>query len=346
MRHSYVEYGTFRVFFSPCSLLSARNEHTHTYSCRFYLEFEVGGHRRVSSQLGSVPSTALPTSRKMARRALVLIDLQNEFLVPAGNFPIDAGSKASLFQTLNTLVPAFRSAGGQVIWIRSEYTTVKSGTPVSSSGNDENGVADVDLSWLVEGTHTGKKACCQKGLSGAQLAPTVSKLFRREDTSFVKHWYSSFKETGLEEHLSSQNISHIYLGGVLSNICVLATALWASNKCPNLTTHFVKDAVGWRKESSHLRSIETLMRDNIAVVDASQVLALAPIALPSPSTQTPTPLGLIKPLSTHESPSYGQGDTYLVENILPADIAKDVFDNLRQEVDWQRMYHQGESGQL
>jgi hypothetical protein len=61
------------------------------------------------------------------------------------------------------------------------------------------------------------------------------------------------KKPALEEHLSSQNVSHIYLGGVVSNICVLATALWASNKCPNLTTHFVKDAVGWRKESSHLR---------------------------------------------------------------------------------------------
>lgn len=282
----------------------------------------------------------------MARRALVLIDLQNEFLAPGGNFPIDASSKASLIQTLNTLVPAFRSAGGQIVWIRSEYTTVELGKPISSSGDDENGAAEVDLSWLIEGTHTGKKACCKKGLSGAQLAPTISKLFRREDTSFVKHWYSSFKETALEEHLSSQNISNIYLGGVLSNICVLATALWASSKCPNLTTHFVKDAVGWRKEPSHLRSIETLVKNGIAVVDASQVLALATVTLPSPSTQTPTPLELMMPPPTLESPRYAQGDTYLVEGLLPADIAKDVFDNLRQEIDWQRMYHQGESNQI
>jgi len=280
----------------------------------------------------------------MARRALILIDLQNEFLALGGNFPIDAGSKASLIQTLSTLVPAFRSAGGQVIWIRSEYATVKSRLSDSPSGNDENGGADADSHWLIEGTHTGKKACCQKGLFGAQLAPTVSKYFRKEDASFVKHWYSSFKETTLEDHLSSQNISHIYLGGVLSNICVLATALWASGKCPSLTTHFVKDAVGWRKESSHLRAIETLVENNIAVVDASQVLALAPVALPFPSTaKAPTPLELVNSLPTPESPRYGQGDTYLVENMLPVDIAKDAFDELRKEVDWQRMYHQGES---
>lgn len=311
----------------------------HTYSRRFTLS-----QRSQSSQLGSIHHR-LSTDRKMARRALILIDLQNEFLVPGGNFPIDVGSRASLIQVLNTLVPAFRSAGGQIIWIRSEYTTVKSGTPVSSSGNDENGLMDVELSWLVEGTHTGKNACCQKGLSGAQLAPIISKLFRSEDTSFVKHWYSSFKETALEEHLSSQNISHIYLGGVLSNICVLATALWALGKCPNLTTYFVKDAVGWRKESSHLRSIETLVKNNVAVVDASQVLALGPVALPSPSssTQTPIRLELMKPLPTPESLRYGQGDTYLVDGLLPADIANDVFDTLRQEVDWQRMYHQGKS---
>jgi nicotinamidase-related amidase len=280
----------------------------------------------------------------MARRALVLIDLQNEFLAPGGNFPIDAGSKASLIQTLTILVPAFRSAGGQIIWVRSEYATVKPGTPIFSSGNDENGGADADWSWLVEATHIGKKACCQKGLFGAQLAPAVPKLFRKEDTSILKHWYSSFKETALEEHLSSQNVSHIYLGGVVSNICVLATALWASNKCPNLTTHFVKDAVGWRKESSHLRCIEALMKENIAVVDTSEVLALAPIVLSSPSTtQAPNPLQLIKPPPTPESSRYAQGDTYLIENMLPDDISKDAFDNLRREVDWQRMYHQGES---
>ena len=280
----------------------------------------------------------------MARRALILIDLQNDFLSPGGNFPIDAGSKVSLIQTLNALVPAFRSAGGQIIWVRSEYATVNPGTSILSSGNDENPGSDDNSPWLVEGTHLSKKPCCKKGLSGAQLSPTVSKLFRKEDTSILKHWYSSFKETALEEHLSSQSVSHIYLGGVVSNICVLATALWATAKCPNLTTHFVKDAVGWRKESSHLRAIEALMKDGISVVNSSEVLALAPIALPSPSTsQAPTALQLIKPLPTPETTSYGQGDTYLVENMLPADIAKEAFDNLRQEVDWQRMYHQGES---
>ncbi len=86
------------------------------------------------------------------------------------------------------------------------------------------------------------------------------------------------------------------------------------------------------------------MKENISVVNSSEVLALAPIALLSPSTsQAPTALQLIKPLPTPETTSYGQGDTYLVENMLPTDIAKEAFDHLRQEVDWQRMYHQGES---
>jgi nicotinamidase-related amidase len=280
----------------------------------------------------------LATDRSMAGRALILIDLQNEFLAPGGNFPIDAGSKASLIQTLNTLVPAFRSAGGQIIWIRSEYAKIdqtRQGTPAPASGNDENGGADADWAWLVEGTHMGKRACCQEGLFGAQLAPFVSKLFRKEDTSIIKHWYSSFKETTLEEHLTSQNISHIYLGGVLSNCCVLATALWAANRCPNLAPHFMKDAVGWRKESSHLRGIETLVKESIPVVDTSQVLALAPVASPSsPSaTQAPTPVQLVKPPPGPESPRYGQIDTYLVEDMLPANIAKDAFDDLRQEAD-------------
>src|SRR5258706_6380339 len=121
--------------------------------------------RRVSL----VPSTIPPPQSRMARRALILIDLQNEFLSPVGNFPIDAGSKASLIQTLNALVPAFRSAGGQIIWILSEYATVKPGTSILPSGNDENSRADDDSPWLVEGTYMGKKPCCKKGLFGTQF---------------------------------------------------------------------------------------------------------------------------------------------------------------------------------
>jgi hypothetical protein len=56
----------------------------------------------------------------------------------------------------------------------------------------------------------------------------------------------------------------------------------------------MKDAVRWRNESDHLHGIETLLKEDIALVDPSQVLALAPIAIPSSSTQTPAPVQVIE----------------------------------------------------
>jgi hypothetical protein len=37
----------------------------------------------------------------------------------------------------------------------------------------------------------------------------------------------------------------------------------------------------------------------------------------------------------------GEGDTYLVENVLPPELAEVVFDKLMKEVAWNVMHHRG-----
>lgn len=38
---------------------------------------------------------------------------------------------------------------------------------------------------------------------------------------------------------------------------------------------------------------------------------------------------------------YGEGDTYLVLNILPEDLLESAFENLKKEVQWNTMSHLG-----
>ena len=50
----------------------------------------------------------------------------------------------------------------------------------------------------------------------------------------------------------------------------------------------------------------------------------------------------------HEKPvildeAYGAGDTFLILNVLPPDLAKTAFQALQQEVDWKTMAHRGRS---
>ena len=37
----------------------------------------------------------------------------------------------------------------------------------------------------------------------------------------------------------------------------------------------------------------------------------------------------------------GEGDTYLVDNILPPELADVAFENVRKEVAWNVMHHRG-----
>lgn len=37
----------------------------------------------------------------------------------------------------------------------------------------------------------------------------------------------------------------------------------------------------------------------------------------------------------------GEGDTYLVENVLPPELADVAFENLQKEVAWNVMHHRG-----
>lgn len=37
----------------------------------------------------------------------------------------------------------------------------------------------------------------------------------------------------------------------------------------------------------------------------------------------------------------GAGDSFLVEDILPADLAEDVFERVLEEVGWGKMFHRG-----
>lgn len=42
-----------------------------------------------------------------------------------------------------------------------------------------------------------------------------------------------------------------------------------------------------------------------------------------------------------EEKTYGEGDTFLVTNLLPEDVANAAFEALKNEVQWQTMYHHG-----
>ncbi|KAG8839644.1 hypothetical protein FRB91_011624 [Serendipita sp. 411] len=238
--------------------------------------------------------------------ALVLIDLQNDFLDPEAPFAVDQGSQEALKTTLSDLIPAFRASGGHIIWIKSHYAlatkeckdhinnllaTPPTNAPkgVDTAYPDDSSLvgslnplghnADVyeQLRWVIEGTHIGKRPCCLEGTFGADLVPWASAMVSaEEDAVVIKTFYSAFRDTLLDELLQSKNISEVYLCGLLSNMCVLATALHGAQLGGLMTICVVEDALAWRREESHRKALATMQSQGIKIMKSGDLRTCEP----------------------------------------------------------------------
>lgn len=187
--------------------------------------------------------------------ALVIIDSQNEFLSPKGNFPCPQESTKPLVENLSALIPKFRAAGGTVVWVQAFYED-RAEAPAAmkehEKGTDE---------WLTNATHVYHISCCKAGTFGSEI---YSDLWDVADTSndkvVTKGYYSAFKETTeLRDVLREKGVTDAYFCGIASGTCVLATVLDAA-KLNEFDTHVVVDCLGFRRLNNHEEALERLER--------------------------------------------------------------------------------------
>ncbi|PGG98173.1 hypothetical protein GX51_06961 [Blastomyces parvus] len=149
-------------------------------------------------------------------KALILIDLQNEFLdAERGHYPylIPDSSKIPLIENIRNLVPAFRSHGrtkrteqegeiqaqsdNLVVWVRAEYSRPNHSSSSDDQGTehagglqdgDQDGDEDSPIPYItatgsargnnhfLTGTHAGKTPCCPPGSEAAQIYSAINPL--------------------------------------------------------------------------------------------------------------------------------------------------------------------------
>ncbi|KAF7330287.1 hypothetical protein MVEN_02466600 [Mycena venus] len=189
------------------------------------------------------------------KRCLLLIDLQNEFLSPAGNFPIDGTIQLALNESVSKAVRDFRATTDAVLWVRSEYTT---GTTLPR-----------DLDYL-RGTHTGKTPCCEPNSVGAAFPDSIAALQVSQDLVLTKTWYSAFTDTALQDELNAQGITSVYIGGLLTNVCVRATA----EEAHALGFTVLEDCLGFRKYRSHHQALRQIREGGIQVAMRHEALGV------------------------------------------------------------------------
>jgi ureidoacrylate peracid hydrolase len=164
------------------------------------------------------------------RTAVVVVDLVNDFVEPAGAMPIaDAGP---VLEAAGRLVAAGRAAGTPIIWVRPGHLEAVDGL------FRKRAVHGMGETW------------------GAQLHPSLPT--RDDDRIVRKRRYSAFFATDLDLYLREHNISRVVLAGVALNICVRSTVHDAFFL--GYDVWVVRDAcqaTGPREEASTLYDIST-----------------------------------------------------------------------------------------
>jgi nicotinamidase-related amidase/glutathione S-transferase/alkylated DNA repair dioxygenase AlkB len=208
------------------------------------------------------------------RKALLLLDFQNDFVRPAGALHVP--NTADILEILPPLAAAFRRSG-DVIWVRSQYESpqptedwnfgdrvvLEKGPPkpapmptsdVIEVSSDRDSPEPVDNEAFLSSRSA---KCCAAQSPGFQFpAPVLAAIDANRDTVLDKTGYSALESDGLVLSFRTRFVTEIYLCGSLSNVSVYATALDAVRNGFSVT--LVEDCLGYRDFQRHQEAMRRM----------------------------------------------------------------------------------------
>ncbi|MDM0117387.1 isochorismatase family cysteine hydrolase [Variovorax sp. J22R133] len=166
---------------------------------------------------------ALPQSIEfdLARTALVVIDMQNDFCHPEGWFAqkgIDIKPCRKPIPTIAGLLPTWRKAGGTVVWcnwgIRADRRNL-SPTVQFKGKRSADGVGYAEHSAIDHGPSLVQGSWGAQVIDELAVAPT--------DITVHKHRLSGFWDNELDTLLRQQGITTLLFAGINTDRCVFST---------------------------------------------------------------------------------------------------------------------------
>jgi len=129
----------------------------------------------------------------MSKRAIVVVDLQNDYWA-SGKWPLDGIDQAAA--NAAKVIEKARAVGDTVIHVRHE-------------------AAGADAPFFVPGSE------------GAEINEVVRP--GPEETVILKHHPNAFRETGLKEVLDREGVEEVVVVGAMSHMCIAATGRAATD---------------------------------------------------------------------------------------------------------------------
>jgi ureidoacrylate peracid hydrolase len=187
--------------------------------------------------------------------ALIVVDVQNDFVADGGYFHQVGGNVGAIQRTvippLLALMERAREANVLTVFIQAIY--------------DPQFVSDPMRERDLRTDRTKPK--CQSGSWGADFFAVRP---REEDPIVIKHRYSGMINTGLDAVLKRHGIKSLLMTGVATDTCVEATArdAYFIDYCVTL----IQDCCGALDEEDHRVAVKRFARDYGPAVMSSEVI--------------------------------------------------------------------------
>jgi len=185
------------------------------------------------------PDSTTTTDGQQPARALILVDLQNDFM-PGGPLGVDDGD--AVVAVANALMPRFDLVVATQDWHPAGHESFASAHPGRAPGEQINLHGLSQILWpdhCVQGTHGA--AFVEPLERGA-----IDAVFRKGADPQVDSYSAFFdngrrRDTGLTAWLRERRVGEVYVLGLATDYCVKWTALDAAKQ--GLSTRVVRDGV-------------------------------------------------------------------------------------------------------
>ena len=164
-----------------------------------------------------------PYRFEIARTALVLIDMQRDFIEPGG-FGETLGNNVALLEAIvpatQKMLAAWRGAGGLVLHTRESHAPDLSDCPPAkrNRGNPSLRIGDAGPMGRI----------LVQGEPGSQIIEALAPL--PGELVIDKPGKGMFYATGLHETLQARGITHLLFGGVTTEVCVQTSMREANDR--------------------------------------------------------------------------------------------------------------------
>ncbi len=176
--------------------------------------------------------------------ALLLIDLQIDFLSDTGRMPVGTANADRVIMTVNRLIKLFEERHWPIIFIYNQFRK-----------------ADVIANFF-------RNYAAIEGSEGGNIDPRV--ISHDGFFFFAKARNSAFSNPELTGQLKKMGIGHVVICGVYAEGCVRATALDAQRT--NLNTTLISDGVASNRNFKFKWALSQMQKKGIRIVSLDDFL--------------------------------------------------------------------------